>query len=108
MKDWIEFKRTFTQKQEDALWQYFIDHSKVQDNSYLGIMFYVKDVNDFWRRVHARHTGAFQRYNKFQKQYTQGKREAELTRVRNLYKTKKLHKKVAFWLYRKLYDYLFL
>lgn len=107
MKDWIEFKRTFTKKQEDAIWQYFIDHSQVQDNSYLGILFYVRDVDDFWRRVHARYTGDFQRYNKFNKQFTQSKRDANLAKPRQLKKTKDVRKKVAFWIYKKLFDYLF-
>lgn len=107
MKEWIEFKRTFTQAQEDALWQYFIDHSVVQDNGYLGIMFYVRDVNDFWRRVHARHTGDFQRYSKLQKQFTQNKKESEMSKIRQLKRTKSVTKRIAYWLYTKLYDYLF-
>jgi len=63
MKDWIEFKKSFTQEQEDALWQYFIDHSRIQPNGYWWIMFYVRDIDDFWRRVYARYTGAIKRYD---------------------------------------------
>lgn len=62
MNDYIDFKRSFTQKQEDAIWQYLLDHAKVQPNGYLGIMLYVKNVNDFWKRVFARYTGEYHRY----------------------------------------------
>lgn len=60
--DWIAFKKSFTKEQEEGLWQYFIDHSQVQPNGYLGVQFYVEDVNDFWKRVYARVSGDFKRY----------------------------------------------
>lgn len=62
--DWMEFKKTFTQSQEDALWQYFIDHSRIQPDGSYCIAFTVKNVDDFWFRVTARHLGEFKRYNK--------------------------------------------
>lgn len=62
LKDWIEFKRSFTQAQEDALWQYCMDHSMLQPNGYWGIQFYVRDVDDLWRRVYARYSGDYHRY----------------------------------------------
>lgn len=65
-EEWYHFKKTFTQEQEDVLWQYFIDHSKIQPNGYLGIMFYIKDIDDFWRRLFARKNG-FARYEKVDK-----------------------------------------
>ncbi len=63
----FEFKHTFTVEQQEALWQYFIDHSKIQKNAYYGIMFYVKDRDDFFERVFARFSGDFKRYDKLEK-----------------------------------------
>lgn len=63
----IKFVESFTKEQRDALWQYFIDHSKLQKNGYWGILFYIRDENDFWLRVHSRFTGEFSRYNKLEK-----------------------------------------
>lgn len=50
------------QKLKQAFWQYCIDHSKIQDNGYMGILFYVKDREDFFRRILARMNG-FSRYD---------------------------------------------
>ena len=47
----------------EALWQYFIDHSKIQQNGYYGILFYTKDEDDFWRRVEFRYRGDYKRYD---------------------------------------------
>lgn len=60
--EWFDFKKTFTKEQEDAIWQYFIDHSAVQPNGNFRIYFHVKDVDDFWYRVFGRYTGDFVRY----------------------------------------------
>lgn len=69
MNDWKEFKKTFTQKQEDAIWQYMIDHSTVEKNGYYRIFFHVKNVDDLWRRMFARFSGDFKRYEKAEKEY---------------------------------------
>lgn len=79
--DWIKFKKTFTQAQEDALWQYLIDHSMVQPNGYLGIQIYVKDIDDFWRRVCARANGDFKRYNVQDRKIQQSVKEASFGRL---------------------------
>lgn len=60
---WVDFKRTFTQEQEDALWQYLMDHSRVEVNGYYGVQLYFRDKDDFWNRVHSRATGEFIRYD---------------------------------------------
>lgn len=60
--EWHDFKKTFTQAQEDALWQYFLDHSRIQRNGYFCITFFVRNVDDFWRRLNARASGEFHRY----------------------------------------------
>lgn len=116
MSDWTHFKKTFTQKQEDALWQYLIDHSKVQPNGYFGIMFYVKDVDDFWRRVYARYTGDFKRYDKLEKQHTQNQIAFNIMRSRahrmskrvdEIRNTGSLTEKLALKIYQRLRDFLF-
>jgi hypothetical protein len=68
MNDWTELKKSFTQRQEDALWQYFLDHSKIQKNGYIGVLFYIKNIDDFWRRLYARFTGEFKRYDKLERE----------------------------------------
>ncbi len=68
MNDWTDFKKSFTSEQESALWQYFIDHSRIQPNGYVGILFYVKDMDDFWQRLYARYTGDFARYDVIKKE----------------------------------------
>lgn len=50
-----------------AIWQYVIDHAKVQKNGYLGIQFYVMNEEDFWARVQARRDGEFHRYEESDK-----------------------------------------
>lgn len=65
---WVDFKRSFTQEQEDALWAYFIDHSNSTKNGYKAISFKIKSRDDFWRRVFARHNGDFQRYDTLERE----------------------------------------
>lgn len=65
----IEFKETFTREQQEALWQYFIDHSQIQKNGFYGIQFYIRDENDFYKRLLARYNGDFLRYTKLEKQH---------------------------------------
>lgn len=64
------FKHLFTQEQRDSLWQYFIDHSKIQRNGYYGIIFYIQDEDDFYKRLYARYSGNYQRYDKLEKMFT--------------------------------------
>jgi hypothetical protein len=116
MNDWTHLKKSFTQNQEDAIWQYFIDHSKIQPNGYLGIMFYVKDVDDFWKRVYARYTGDFKRYDKLEKQMRQDSIAFSIMKADSRRKSKvtdridsdgTLKEKMILWLYRKTRDILF-
>lgn len=114
--DWIEFKKSFTNEQDDALYQYFIDHSKIQKNGYLGIQFYIKDMDDFWRRVFARFNGDFKRYDKLEKSHKQEmngwymmKKEADRHRkiCEEIKAERNKKRKLILWLYRKTRDYLF-
>jgi len=115
MKDWIEFKKSFSQEQEDALWQYFIDHSKIQKNGYYGIQFYVRDIDDFWRRLFARFTGEFRRYDKLEKAHKNAmieywmyqKRANALGKVcEKIDKTGSMRDKIMLFAYRKAREYL--
>jgi hypothetical protein len=67
--EWFDFKKQFTEDQEIALWQYFIDHSNIEPNGYHRIGFHVKDMDDFWKRVFARYSGDFKRYEILRKEY---------------------------------------
>ena len=73
MDEWVKFKKSFTQEQENAIWQYFIDHSRIESSTFMRITFGIRDVNDFWKRVHARYAGNYSRYNKLEKAQKQQK-----------------------------------
>lgn len=38
-----------------------MDHSRIQPNGYYGIMFYIKNMDDFWKRLYSRSTWEFTR-----------------------------------------------
>lgn len=50
-------KDTFTESQQAALRQYFIDHSHIQPNGYTSVLFYMRDMDDFYYRLSARDEG---------------------------------------------------
>jgi hypothetical protein len=64
-----------------AIWQYMIDHTRMQPNGYYGVQLYFKDQADFWRRVMDRMNG-FKRYEEEQK---------ELVALRKQHIIKKYH-----------------
>lgn len=88
----IKFENQITESGRDAIWQYMLDHSKLQKNGYWGIMFYVKDEEDLWRRVSSRYYGDFQRYDKLEKESKMNKFWDEL---RILRKMSDRHSKIA-------------
>lgn len=104
--DWITLKKTFTQAQEDALWQYFIDHSKIQPNGYLGILFYVKDVDDFWRRLFYRYSGEYTRYDIEEKTRNQESQIARFLKAKHKIEDSVLNR-ILFAVYKKLHTRLF-
>lgn len=102
-----------------AIWQYCIDHSRIQPNGYLGIMFYCKDQEDFWKRVKARQMG-FKRYNAEEKEIGQARivelfRDYRYHQNRNRIINKRveeirkgnLAEKIAWYVYKKTKKYLF-
>lgn len=93
-EDWTDFKKTFTQDQEDAIWQFLIDHSQVQKNGYLGIQLYVRDVDDLWKRIYARKTGNFKRYEAQDKMTRQRERWAR----DKLVQIKEIQNRGSFWM----------
>lgn len=114
--DWVAFKKSFTNEQGEALYQYFVDHSRVQKNGYLGVQFYIRDMDDFWRRLFARFNGDFKRYDKLEKSHKQEmtgwyimKKKADRHHkiVSEIEAGKNKRKKLALWLYRKMRNYLF-
>lgn len=116
MKEWIDFKKSFTREQEDALWQYFIDHSQVAKTGYIHVQFFVKDLDDFWKRLYARFTGDFARYDKLEKLHTQETQSYHYMRwqakvnqevATEIENGKSLYKKFLLFLYRKTRNAIF-
>ena len=68
MQDHKLFSKKVDANVREAIWQWLIDHSKVEDTGFLNIRFYLKDQDDFWKRVHYRYTGQFERYNKIERE----------------------------------------
>ena len=114
-KDWIKFKKSFTEEQRDALWQYIIDHSMIQPNGYHGIQFYIRNEDDFWERVNSRYTLEYFRYNKLEKQ-NEAERQAErfaeklgrntTKKIQKIDEGNKLFDKIVLYIYRKSRDYI--
>lgn len=77
---------------KEAIWQYFLDHSKLQKNGYWGIAFYTKGERDFWQRVQARYLKEFIRYNAEEKNIKQKAKFDALDRERE--ESQKWNKKV--------------
>lgn len=107
---------SFTEEQRDAIWQYVIDHSMIQPNGYHGIQFYIRNEDDLWERLHARYTGAFERYNKLEKQNQADRQSLSFAEKLGRIVEKKIRKiddgfnpikKSALFLYRITRNYLF-
>lgn len=104
--DWTTLKKTFTKEQEEALWQYFIDHSKIQPNGYFGILFYVKNLDDFWKRLFYRYSGEYIRYDVEEKQRHQDEQIARFLKAKKRINETTLNL-LLFALYKKLHRHLF-
>lgn len=107
-----------------ALWQYCIDHSKLQPNGYYGILFYVKDYSDLERRIKGRIAG-FSRYNISEKETSSAALKAKWEKIESFYHAcrkwekkvlrikaeikqgRNITKKIALYCYIKLKKYLF-
>lgn len=72
----------------DAIWQYFIDHSRLEPSGFVRINFGVEDEEDFWRRVQARKDGEFFR-NDVEKM------ENEREEFRKIYQTFLIGQKIS-------------
>jgi hypothetical protein len=113
-KELVDFKNSFTKEQQDALMQYFYDHSRLQKNGYWGIMFYMKDEDDFWKRLHSRYTGDFKRYDRLEKEkksnsfwYHNIISEKRRRIVEDIDKKGTIKEKIILFLYRKSKNFLF-
>jgi len=113
---WI--KNSLSEDVRKALWQYFIDHSKIQRNGYMGILFYIQDEDDFWRRVEYRYTGDFVRYDAAEIEAEAERKSYEIIMFREMARRnsdickaidsgENVWKRVILWLYRKSRKYLF-
>lgn len=116
IKNWVDLEKSFNEEQRDALWQYFVDHSLLQKNGYLGIQFYVKDMSDFWRRLYARYSGDYKRYDNLERKHKQGlmaiafeKRLASVNneKIKKIEGGRNVYKKLVLFLYRRCRDILF-
>jgi len=91
-----------------GVWQYIIDHKLIQPNGYIKITLFVRDKNDFFRRVSARENGEFKRYDvektesgrgKIQKNYDE--LNARRSRHKGAKEGKNVFKKILAILYQK-------
>lgn len=104
-----------------AIWQYIIDHSKVQKNGYLGVQLYIMDEEDLWKRVQARRDGEFRRYReeekkikqqnniKYYEYYLYNKRRSDKInkKVQRILKNGSVIEKILYFAYRFSRDRLF-
>lgn len=105
---------------KQAIWQYMLDHSRIQPNGYYGILIYCKDKDDFWRRIKARQEG-FKRYDEKDKeaavlwklkiygQYNSYKlhNEKMSARVKEIKEGRNYYKKTLLFLNKHIQKYLF-
>lgn len=113
-------EETISPNVNHAIWQYLIDHSKIQSNGYLGVLLYFRDKADFWRRVQSRYDGYSRKdiekiEEKACKQhiiwttykYYKKMSKKNYTIATRIDKDGSLKEKVCLWLYRKTRNYLF-
>lgn len=112
----------YGEKQElkRAVWQFLIDHSTTMADGAFRITFYVKNYDHLWKRVKARQTGAFKRYDLEEKEAVALSREKiyqahwvaqkiNAQRSKRLQEAKNGHlvDRLIAWLYGRTRDYLF-
>lgn len=55
-------------KFKQALYQFLIDHSRLQPDGYFRVLFYFKTPDELYKRIEARALGQFKRYDIEQKE----------------------------------------
>lgn len=91
----------------DSLWQYMIDHHHMQPNGYYSFLIYSKGRQDFFRRLEARESDEFARYEvrKVSKRFKRARyvysRLANITSIHEKAKNSGLLKRVIAILYEK-------
>lgn len=83
-----------------------IDHSQIQPNGYFGILFYVKNVDDFWKRLFYRYSGEYIRYDIEEKTRNQDSQIARFLKAKHKIEDSKLNR-LLFIVYKKLHAHLF-
>lgn len=110
MQDHKLFTKKVDPNVREAIWQWLIDHSHTLPTGYLRIYCNLKNQDDFWKRVHYRYTGQFERYNKLEKANEQSfaamkiqQRKAKEfgDRCQKISEEGNLYYKIILWLYRK-------
>lgn len=121
MKRNLLITKNLDQEVRNAIWQYFLDHSKRQRNGYYGFLFYVKDENDFWDRVEYRYTGGFIRNKMSDEEFEKSRNNNIFSELYYFKRIAKKHnevvqkiklennfyKKIILFFYRKSRNYLF-
>lgn len=91
----------------DSLWQYMIDHHRMQPNGYYSFLIYAKGRQDFFRRLESRESDEFARYEvrKVSKRFKRARdvyrRLANITSTHEKAKNSGLFKGVIAILYEK-------
>lgn len=109
---------------KQAIWQYLLDHSIVQQDGYMRVKFYIKDRNDLERRLRYRLDG-FERYKEEDidkerkaniemiiKLKTASKYSAMYNRkkdkvVKDIKESNNIYKKLILYIHRKTRHYLY-
>jgi hypothetical protein len=114
--NWAKFRDSFTQEQQDALWQYFLDHARLQKNGYFLIFFYIKNIDDFFRRLHFRYNKEYIRYDRAEREKEQAtgdffhmKNHSDNVseKTQQIEQGKNIYKKFLLFVNKKIRKYLF-
>lgn len=94
-------------KFKDGLWQYMVDHKRIQPNGYAGIQLYVRNRKDFFERIQARIDGDFERYKVEETDRALDRLDdirAKLSNIRRKQLNAKISKNVFVGILAKLYE----
>ena len=69
-------------KFKQALYQFLIDHSRLQPDGYFRVLFYFKTAEELNKRIDARASGKFKRYNIEEKEHGSKQLQKEFSYMR--------------------------
>ena len=119
--DWAIWANEFTKDQEEAIWQFFIDHGHIEKSGIYTVRFPIRDMNDFFRRVFSRKTGDYKKYKREERemrmekvkiQYQEylnwvKKNELRSVEVQKIKSSNNIAKRVALMVLEKINEVLF-